>query len=531
MTALLTADRLHFTYGGSTTPIFRDVSFDIEEGEFMLMVGPSGGGKSTLLRCMNGLVPHFHGGVFAGTVVVAGIDTRSRQPRELASVAGMVFQEPEAQAVADNVEDEIVFGLENLGCDRALTRRRLEEALDALGIAHLRRRTLRTLSGGELQRVAIASVLTMQPRILLLDEPTSQLDPQAARDVLSIVAELRAELGLTVVVCEHRLDRLVQYADRVMQVPGDGSVDISAARDAMAHLPSAPPVTVIGRALGWTPLPLSVAEARRFAGPRAASASINGRAAPAPGDAVASVRRLSVRLGATQALRDVSLELHEGEIVALMGRNGAGKTTLLRALAGLIDAAGDAVTFGREEFVHARYRYCAYVAQNPSSMLYHATVADEVEDVLRGTGRDGSVADALNEWGLSALASRNPRDLSVGERQRVALAAMLAGAPGLILLDEPTRGMDADTRDLLITNLRRRSASGATIVLASHDVELAARCAGRVVLLAEGEVIADGRAHEVLADSITFSTQANKLFGGGVLTVEDALVHVGGVRA
>jgi energy-coupling factor transport system ATP-binding protein len=296
-------------------------------------------------------------------------------------------------------------------------------------------------------------------------------------------------------------------------------------------------VTAIGRALGWTPLPLSVAEARRFAGPRAASASINGHAALAPvedspgrGDAVVSVRRLSVQLGATQALRDVSLELHEGEIVALMGRNGAGKTTLLRALAGLIDAAGDAVTFAREELIRARYRHCAYVAQNPSSMLYHATVAREVEDVLRGTGRGGSVSDALNEWGLSALASRNPRDLSVGERQRVALAAMLAGAPRLILLDEPTRGMDADTRDLLINNLRRRRASGATIVLASHDVELAASCAGRVVLLAEGEVIADGRAHEVLADSITFSTQANKLFGGGVLTVEDALAHAWSVR-
>ena len=537
MNAILTVDRLHFTYGGSATPVFRDVSFDVDEGELMLMVGPSGGGKSTLLRCMNGLVPHFHGGVFAGTVVVAGIDTRSQQPRELASVAGMVFQEPEAQAVADNVEDEIVFGLENLGCDRAHTRKRLEEALDALGIAHLRRRTLRTLSGGELQRVAIASVLTMQPRVLLLDEPTSQLDPQAAHDVLSIVAELRAELGLTVVVCEHRLDRLIQHADRVMQVPGDGSVDISAARDAMAHLPSAPPVTAIGRALGWTPLPLSVAEARRFAGPRAATASVNGRATPAPGDPVVSVRRLSVQLGVTQALRDVSLDLREGEIVALMGRNGAGKTTLLRALAGLIDTAegspgraGDAVTFAREELIRARYRHCAYVAQNPSSMLYHATVAREVEDVLRGTGRGGSVADALNEWGLSSLASRNPRDLSVGERQRVALAAMLAGAPRLILLDEPTRGMDADTRDLLINNLRHRRASGATIVLASHDVELAASCAGRVVLLAEGEVIADGRAHEVLADSITFSTQANKLFGGGVLTVEDALAHAGRIR-
>ena len=533
MSAIVTAERLNFTYGGSATPALREVSFGVEEGELMLMVGPSGGGKSTLLRCMNGLVPHFHCGAFAGTVTVAGIDTRSRQPRDLASIAGMVFQEPEAQSVADNVEDEIAFGLENLGRDRALTRRRLEEALDALGITHLRRRSLRTLSGGELQRVAIASVLTMQPRILLLDEPTSQLDPQAARDVLSLVAELRAELGLTVVVCEHRLDRLIQYADRVMQVPGDGSVDISPARDAMAHLPSPPPVTALGRALGWTPLPLSVAEARRFAGPRA-STGTNGHAkhgsveaSRGKGDAVVSMHRLSVQLGETRALRDVSLDLHEGEIVALMGRNGAGKTTLLRALAGLIEPASGSVTFARTEFIAERYRHCAYVAQNPSAMLYHETVAREVEDVLRGTRRGGSVADALNEWRLAALASCNPRDLSVGERQRAALAAMLAGTPRLILLDEPTRGMDAATRNLLIANLDRRRRDGATIVLASHDVELAALCAGRVILLADGEVIADGRSQEVLADSITFSTQANKLFGGSVLTVEDAITHVG----
>lgn len=529
MTAIVEARGLGFTYGGAATPVLHDVSFEIDEGELLLMAGPSGGGKSTLLRCMNGLIPHFHGGRFSGVVTVGGIDTRGRQPRDLASVAGMVFQEPEAQAVAQTVEDEIVFGLENLGCERTLTRRRLEEALDALGIAHLRGRALGTLSGGELQRVAIAAVLTMQPRLLLLDEPTSQLDPQAAQDVLAAVSDLRDELGLTVIISEHRIERLAQYADRVMHVPGDGSAIIAGVRESMGTLAAAPPVSILGRTLGWSPLPLSVAEARRFVASHARTACARGAETPSCGDAVLKASDLRVRLGDTDALRGVSVTLHEGEVVAVMGRNGAGKTTLLRALAGLVPAARGGVRFTREPFARERYRHCAYVAQDPASMLYHATVAREVEDVLAGTGRGASAGDALDEWWLREFSERNPRDLSVGERQRVALAAMLAGAPQLILLDEPTRGMDASTKDLLVGNLRRRARSGASVVIASHDVELAARCADRVVLLADGEVIADGPARSVLADSMMFTTQANKLLGGDVLTVDDAMAQISGV--
>ncbi len=528
MTDIVDIAALSFTYAGSSRAVLNRVSCSIHEGELVVMTGPSGGGKSTLLRCMNGLVPHFHGGAFGGRVLVDGVDTRTRQPRDLALIAGMVFQEPEAQAVARTVEDEIVFGLECMGRDRQLTRRRLEEALDALGIHHLRDRAIATLSGGELQRVAIASVLTMQPRLLLMDEPTSQLDPQAAHDVLGVLCELRDDLGLAVVVSEHRLDRLLAHADRVMIVPGDGTVAVGDARAMLAALPAAPPLVQIGEALGWAPLPLTIAEARRFAGARDRAAA-DASPLPSAGDTVVGLRDVSVHLGPVPALRDVSLELHEGEIIALMGRNGAGKTTLLRALAGLVTPQRGEVRFAVAPFAGDRYRSCAYVAQDPSSMMYLSTVEREVEDVLRGTGRDGCVRDALVEWQVEQFAERNPRDLSVGERQRVALAAMLVGSPTLILLDEPTRGMDAPTKDLLISNLQRRASAGATIVLASHDVELAARSATRVVLLADGEVIADGSARAVLADSVTFSTQANKVFGGDVLTVEDALAHARGI--
>ena len=520
---IIDVQRLGFTYGGATEPVLRDLDLTVDEGEMLLLVGPSGAGKSTFLRCLNGLVPHFHGGLFQGRVLVAGIDTRTRQPRDLAQLAGFVFQDPESQAVADTVEDEIVFGLENLGADRGLIRRRLEEMLDALSIVHLRHRRMSTLSGGELQRVAIAAVLTMHPRIVLLDEPTSQLDPQSADDVLRTVNDLRADLGITIVAAEHRLDRLAPYADRVLHLPGGGRSELFSPRQAMSALPGAPIVSRIGARVGWSPLPLSIIEARRFAGPRSPDALPRAESMPASGGGVVEVDRIEVQLGEAPVLRGVSMSLQQRTITALMGRNGAGKTTLLRALAGLVRPSSGAIRWHITGIEEARYRHLAYVAQDPSAMLYRPTTGDEVRDVLRGTGRTGSVAAALGEWGLAPCEHRNPRDLSVGERQRVALAAMLCGAPEVILLDEPTRGMDAEAKDLLIANLQRRAEAGASVVIASHDVELAARCADRVVLLADGEVIADGPTRQVLTGSLVFTTQANKLLGGDVLTADDAI--------
>ncbi len=531
MTAAVRAERLGFAYGDAGRAVFEDLTFEIGEGELFALIGPSGGGKSTLLRCMNGLVPHFHGGRFSGSIRVGGIDTRTRQPRDLAHVAGLVMQEPEAQVVARTVEDEIVFGLENLGASRTLIRKRLEEVLDALNIAALRARELRSLSGGELQRVAIAAVLTMQPRVLLLDEPTSQLDPQAAEDVLNAAVNLCSDAGLTVVIAEHRLERLAQYAGRVMLVPGDGSVLIGAARDILPDRDEAPPVTRIGRRLAWSPVPLSVGEARRFAGARASPGRAGWPGGPAPalsaaGERMVEARVLEVFLGQHHALRGASIALHAGEVVAVMGRNGAGKTTLLRALAGLLrPRSGDVI---RHPGLRGGYTDLAFVAQDPSSLLYRESVRDEIADVLKGTRRGGDVEAVLTEWRLAALAATHPVDLSVGQRQRAAIAAMLAGGPRVILLDEPTRGMDHATRELLVRNLRARRDRGAAVALATHDVELAAAVADRVVLLAEGEIVADGPVAEVLSDSITFSTQANKLFGGRVLTVEDAIAAASG---
>ncbi len=444
----------------------------------------------------------------------------------------MVFQDPESQFVADVVEDELAFGMENLGIEPLTMRKRVEEVLDVLGIVHLRRRRLDTLSGGELQRVAIGAVLTTQPKALLLDEPTSQLDPQAAEEVLTAVQRLNNDLGLTVVIAEHRLERVVQHVDRALYVPGDGSISSSPVREAMARLSLAPPLARIGRALGWSPLPLTIREGKRFAKnvtPR--PVRLDG-ARPSTGAESVQVDGLCLTYGDGDVLKDVSLTARAGEILALMGRNGAGKTSLLRALVGLASPRKGRLRLLDldvcETSTEVLCRQAAFVPQDPASILFRDSVEAEIADTLRGTGRSGSVEEALDEWKLRALRRTHPRDLSAGERQRAALASMLAGRPPVILLDEPTRGMDYETKELLMANLRRRCKEGCAVVLASHDVELVASCAQRVVLLAEGRVIAQGPARDVLTESVTFSTQVNKLFGGRYLTVEDMLGEADG---
>ncbi len=518
---------LTFTYPKAAAPVLQGIDLSIPEGEVVLVIGPSGSGKSTLLRCLNGLVPHFHGGSFAGKVLVDGEDTLTRQPRDLARKVGLVFQDPESQFVADVVEDELAFGMENMGVPRLTMRKRVEEVLDVLGIAHLRRRRLDTLSGGELQRVAIGAVLTVQPRVLVLDEPTSQLDPQAAEEVLTVVQRLNSDLGLTIVMAEHRLERVVQYVDRVLYMSGDGSVVPYPVRQAMEELSLAPPVARIGRALGWAPLPLSVREGKPFVKRSALPLSSDTQVEETDGRAAVVVEKAHLSYGDGDVIKGVSLRAFPGQVLALMGRNGAGKTSLLRSLVGLLTPRKGTISVLGEDVSNRSTaeltRRVALVPQDPTSILFHDTVEGEIADTLRGTNRDGNVEEAIREWRLESLRHAHPRDLSAGERQRAALAAMLVGDPPVVLLDEPTRGMDYETKKILIDNLRRRCREGCTVVLASHDVELVGSCADRVVLLAEGEVVAEGPTREVLTESLTFSTQVNKLFGGRYLTVEDVL--------
>ena len=474
-----------------------DFTLDVAEGEVLLLIGASASGKSTALRCANGLVPHATGGHMDGEVTAFGRATRLHRPRELAHLVGFVHQDPEAQFVTDRVDADIAFVLENLRVDVATLRRRVEEAMDALGVAHLRGRAPAELSGGERQRCAIAGALAAAPRALVLDEPTSQLDPQGAEDVLAAIGRLNADLGTTVLLAEHRLERAAAMADRAALLEHGRLTGQGATRDVLAGYAGAPPVTRLAALLGWSPLPLTVRDARMLAAsaPAFQLPPVSAVAQPPPGDALLEAGGLSAQLGGRRVLDDVSLTLREGETVALLGRNGAGKTTLLRALAGLQALTGGEVT--------ARGRV-AFVPQDPGALLSARTVADELRHTLRLLSRpdEQAVAFELARFGLDGRAGAHPRSLSGGERQRLAVAAVAVGRPDVLLLDEPTRGIDAESRDRLVEALAAHVSAGGAVVLATHDVELAARVAGRVVVLGDGGVLADGPAREVLAGSL-----------------------------
>ena len=292
-------EHLTYTYPGAAAPALNDVSLELPEGELILVIGPSGSGKSTLLRCINGLVPHFSGGALAGNVRVEGMDPVVATPKVLSRHVGFVFQDPEAQFVMDRVEDEIAFALENAAMSPQEMRVRVEETLDLLDLEPLRNRPLKTLSGGERQRVAIGAALALRPQILVLDEPTSQLDPKSAEDVLNALVRLNTDLGLTILLAEHRLERVLPYVDRVVYLPDDGSpVLIDEPRQVLAQIELGPPLVRLGKALAWKPMPLTIKDGLRFS--RAHLAKLQR---PATSPSLAMPR---------QAVRAAERALHQG---------------------------------------------------------------------------------------------------------------------------------------------------------------------------------------------------------------------------
>jgi energy-coupling factor transport system ATP-binding protein len=549
MAAIATLAHVTYTYPGASKPALDDVSLAIDPAEVILVLGGSGSGKSTLLRAINGLVPHFHGGTFAGRVTVDEFDTRTARPAELAARVGLVFQDPESQAVMTTVEREVAFGLENHGIASSAIARLVEEALISLGLSGLRRAPLSTLSGGELQKVALAAVIATQPHLLLLDEPTSQLDPVSSEELLAAVRRLSEDTGATIVLAEHRVERCLHLATRVLFMEG-GAIVVDAdpqafARWALAgHRELLPPVArLFARRLNGGAkaaaeagrLPLTVKDARGMLDDVAGQ--LESFASPAPareGDVVLEARKLAVGYAPGEAvLEHIDLRLRRGERVALMGENGAGKSTLVRHFNGLArPLAGDVRLLGRplkELSVAQAARDCALLGQNPNDYFIKDTVAEEVDYSLvqmgfAGRERNELCSRTIVDLDLMDLLMRNPRDLSGGERTRVALAAVTCGDPALVILDEPTRGMDPLHKAELAALLRRWAANGRCVLVVTHDVEFAARVAERVLVVGDGSLLADGPVHEVLNGSLFFSTQINRLLRHslpGVLTEDE----------
>jgi len=545
---VLAFEHVSYRYPGRSDAALDDVSIGIAAGELCLLAGLSGHGKSTLLRAACGLAPHFHGGRFAGRVTLCGLDTREHGPAHLGGVAGVLFQDPETQLVMNSVRAELALALESRGHSAAAVARGVEEVALALGIDHLLDRSTHELSGGEKQRVALGAALVGRPRVVLLDEPTSQLDPVAADELIGLLWRLNQEWETTIVLAEHRLERCLAVADRVIalrdgRVAHDGEPGeflAWAAREAPAL--QTPGARLFSLA-GLSPLPVGVKQARatlrrhgllpqdRVAAPAPAEArhaqatrgtrnGLTGRKArKAQGSPALAMRGVWHELRNGPAiLRGVTLALAPGESVALMGRNGAGKSTLLRHAAGLLEP-----TRGRIECAGR----VALLLQNPNDYFLHDRVADELS------------AAALAAAGLKEFAQRNPRDLSGGERQRLALAIVSGGgkgegdAPATIALDEPTRGMDREAKAVLAEELRGRARDGQAVLVATHDPEFACACAERVVLLADGRVIADGPATELLAGGWYFATETARILAGagGALRPEQGAALLGALRS
>ncbi len=518
----LSFNGLGYSYAGASAPSLSDVTLEVEPGEFVVLAGRSGSGKSSLLRAGCGLIPHFHGGEIEGRVLVAGRDSRDSGPGELADVVGYVAQDPETQIVSTTVGAELELPLRFRGDHPAARARAVEEVALALNIPDLLDRTVATLSGGEAQRVALAVALVTRPPLILLDEPTSQLDPVAGDELIWLLRRLNEEWGVAVVLAEHRLERCLAAADRVVAMDSgwvafDGSprnfLEYAIEFDETLVTPAARMLSIAG----IDPLPVGVRDARAtlrvrdLAEPPSAGSAAGRRGEPAPsgrrrGPSAMSCSGLWVELdageGPVDVLRGVELEIGRGEKVALMGRNGAGKSTLLRTAAGLVEpAAGRIETPGG----------MALLTQNPGDYIVRETVGDELP------GPEG--AAALAAVGLGVPPDSDPRDLSGGERQRLALAIALAGRmegeqlPGLVALDEPTRGMDRALKERLGSLCASMAKLGAGVVISTHDVEFAVEFADRVLLLGDGDLIADGEVATVLSGGWYFASEVARVLG------------------
>jgi len=511
-------DRLTYTYPRAQRSALTLVSLHVEPGERVLLTGRSGSGKSTLLGTINGLVPHFHGGRFAGRAVIAGCDTRSHRPYDLAGIVGSAFQEPATRFVTRSVSDELAFGLEAAGLPGEEIGARVRATIERLNFGPLVDRPLDQLSGGEQQRVAVAAALMREPRVLVLDEPTSQLDADGARGVLDWLRELWKDNGLTTVISEHRLTHLLSEADRVAALGAGGTLEAwGAPEEVVPRLAYGPPLIEAARRLG---LRAGLSEDSREQLLRALLGLGSPRQRSAAGDLQLVCRGLSFSYPAGFSLGEVGFDVRQGEAMAVLGGNGSGKTTLLRCVMGLLAHKGEIEVGGQAIQglpVSQRAAWIAYLPQWPSAFLFAETVREELLTTLRYRGlepdADHDSQAMLEMFGLAELADRYPRDLAAGEKQRTALAAVMIARPRTVLLDEPTLGMDPLTQADLARRIQGWKQEGLSVIVATHDVEFAAAVTDRAMVLEAGRVVAEGATGEALFSRPGLRTALQNLTG------------------
>lgn len=517
---IIKAQNASYWYPDAKKPALCDIDLSINEGEFVLIVGSSGCGKSTLLRMFNRIVPDYYGGKLKGSVILNNKNIREYNKKDIVRKVGMVYQHPEKQIVMQDVEREIAFGLENLNTSLEKMRRNAAEVISFLNLGSIRDKSTQEISGGEKQRIAIASVIAMDPDIMLFDEPTSQLDPIASEEVLSFIKRLNRDTGKTVILVEQRLDRCFDMADRIIFMENGKIID----QGTPDNIPESinqryfiPSITYLFKQAGYKSTPVNVKQGRdliknmNFHGQKAVEYKFDTD--------IINVRKLNFAYEKNKRLlKNINLSIKKGEIMAVIGENGAGKSTLFKIIAGLIEGYTGKVSISGKDIAEfnrvERINTIGYLSQNPNDYLGRDTVFDEVAYTLRNIDafEGGKVEDMLQKFDLASLRDRNPRDLSGGEKQRLAVACTLVSDPEILILDEPTRGLDSVNKEKLGKILTDLSETGKTIVLITHDSDFAGDYAHRVTMIFNGEITATGKTDDMLYDAIYYSTQISRLF-------------------
>jgi energy-coupling factor transport system ATP-binding protein len=516
---MIRINHLSYRYPTASQNALEAEELHIPQGTFCLVIGQSGSGKTTLLRSLNGLIPHFTGGIVGGEIQVAGLNPLQSGPQVMSKMVGFVFQEVENQFVLDRVEDDIAFSMEQAGIPRNEMQKRVQSVLEQLNLQHLKRRKVDSLSGGETQRVAIAAALVLEPKILVLDEPTSQLDPLAADEVMKLLQKLKNELGLTIVLSEQRLDRVLGYADQLVLLSPHGKL-VAAGKPEEIILQSSlkPPLVELAERKGWHPIPLNVSQASKFIQP-GADITAKKREPVQNMPEIMQVRNLFVNFGRQLVLKNVNFNVYAQERLVLMGPNGAGKSTLLSALVGLVKPEQGQILFKGREVGFQRTaetsQFIGFLPQDPNALLFAETVEAELEITLKNHQlpiQADQIHKLLNQLNIASKASLYPRDLSTGEKQRVALGAVVVTKPEMIILDEPTRGLDQKTKAALLALLLEWNRDGKTILLVTHDVEFAAGLATRVLILEDGQLVNQGNPAIVMRSNPRYTPQIAQLY-------------------
>jgi energy-coupling factor transport system ATP-binding protein len=530
---------LSYYYPKESKPVLQNINLQLDRGEILFVVGESGSGKSTLAKCISGAVPNFYGGTIKGSVSIDGSEVTEMEHGKRASEITMVFQDPESQLIMNKVHREIAFGLENIGVESSEMKRRIFEAMQFSNILDIADRDINTLSGGQKQRVAITSAIVYLPNCIILDEPTSQLDPASAEDVIGLIKKINDELGITIIIIEQRIHKCFDIADKIL-ILSQGEITFLGSKQELYNnnkrelhefLPNYLKIT---KALDIENMPYSLREARRAIEefkyeykPSSLNENLTNK------EELIRIENLSCKYDANIAIKDLNTSIKQGEFIGIMGANGGGKTTFLKALMGLISYSGSVKANLSGQYKEIKKlkikdiaRIIGYVSQNPNDYISKETVYDELKFTLDNYKiKDYSIIeDTLKALDIYKLKNKNPRDLSGGEIQRVAIASILVLKPKILLLDEPTRGLDSKVKTMLGEILQELNKNGTTIILVTHDVNFAAEFCSRFLLMFNGEIVGDGNREEVLGTGIYYTTTINKIFrnsNSNIFTLKD----------